>query len=208
MLTKEALQRAVAAISQKMDENKELLVALDQQNGDGDLGIYMSAGFAAVKESLSTAEEADLGRLLLKCASVFNEAAPSSLGTILSFGYMGMARALRGKAEASLPDVTAALEAGVNNIMEKAKSKPGEKTVLDALCPAVEALKQAAGQSAAEAFALAAKAAAEGSEATKAMVPKHGRAAYYGEKGLGLLDGGSVAGKLIFEGIAQACEGK
>jgi dihydroxyacetone kinase len=91
--------------------------------------------------------------------------------------------------------------------MEKAKSKPGEKTVLDALCPAVEALKKASSGGAAEAFAAAAKAAAEGSESTKGMIPRHGRAAYYGEKGLGLLDGGSVAGKLIFEGIADALNG-
>jgi dihydroxyacetone kinase len=114
---------------------------------------------------------------------------------------MGMAKALKGKEEAGLEEVSAALEAGLANIMEKAKSKPGEKTILDSLCPAVQALKNSGGDKAA-AWAGAAQAAAVGSESTRAMKSVHGRAAYYGEKSIGILDGGSVVGKFIFEGIA------
>ncbi|HWP79256.1 MAG TPA: dihydroxyacetone kinase subunit L [Candidatus Acidoferrum sp.] len=199
---------AIACISGAMDENKDYLVSLDQQNGDGDLGISMSCGFGAVREYLSTAEEADLGKLLMKCSGAFNESAPSSLGTILSFGMIGMARALKGKTEASLAELAGAMEAGVSLIMDKAGSKPGEKTVLDALCPAVDALRQNAEKDCKEAFSLAAKAAAAGSERTKEMRPVHGRAAYYGDKSIGLLDGGSVVGKLIFEGIESYCSGR
>ncbi|NLM03446.1 MAG: dihydroxyacetone kinase subunit L, partial [Clostridiales bacterium] len=137
----------------------------------------------------------------MKSASVFNEAAPSSLGTITSFGLMGMARALKGKEAASLNEVIDALEAGLNKIMEKAKSKPGEKTIIDALYPAIEVLKNNRELDVKEAFRLASDAAAKGSESTKDMLSVHGRAAYYGEKSLGVLDGGSVVGRLIFEGI-------
>ena len=77
-------------ISEVMTQNKEYLIELDQQNGDGDLGISMSAGFNAVASYLKTTEEKDLGRLFMSCSSKFNEAAPSSLGTILSLGMMGM----------------------------------------------------------------------------------------------------------------------
>ncbi|MEG0215227.1 MAG: DAK2 domain-containing protein, partial [Hungatella sp.] len=84
-----------------------------------------------------------------------------------------------------------------------AKSKPGEKTILDALCPAVEVLKANSAKSAKEAFDAAAKAASEGSEKTKAMRSVHGRAAYYGDKSIGILDGGSVVGKLLFTAIAD-----
>ncbi len=199
------IKGAVTCISGIMDENKDYLVSLDQQNGDGDLGISMSCGFRAVADYLSSATEEDIGRLLMKCSSVFNENAPSSLGTILSFGMIGMARALKGMTEVSLAELSQAMEAGVRLIMDKAGSKPGEKTVLDALCPAVDTLVQNSDKDCKEAFTLAAQAAAAGSESTKAMRPVHGRAAYYGDKSIGLLDGGSVVGKLIFEGIETYC---
>ena len=204
-----SLAGAVLAISRLMTENRDYLIELDQQYGDGDLGISMAAGFKAVSDYLaaasaneSSAGEKDLGKLFFKSSTVFNEAAPSSLGTILSFGLMGMAKALKGKEEASLEEIASAMEAGIAAIMEKAKSKPGEKTVLDALCPAVQVLKDAGAISEAEAWAKAAAAAAEGSESTRAMKPVHGRGVYYGEKSIGMLDGGSAVGRLIFEGIS------
>jgi dihydroxyacetone kinase len=200
----QALKKAFNSISEIMDTNRDYLIQLDQQNGDGDLGISMSAGFKAVSTYLSSAEEKDLGRLLMKCGGVFNEGAPSSLGTILSIGLMGMAKALKGKEDASIDELAAAMEGGLNSIMEKAKSKPGEKTILDALCPAVNVLKSRADMGSAAAFAAAEAAAEEGSERTKNMKPVHGRAAYYAEKSIGILDGGSVVGKLIFMGIKNS----
>lgn len=196
-----SLKQAMSCVSDIMSENKDYLVMLDQRNGDGDLGISMAAGFKAASEALEASEEADLGKLLLKTGSVFNEAAPSSLGTILSFGMMGMAKVLRGKSEITLEELADALIAGVERIMEKAKSKPGEKTVLDALYPAAQALKQNCGAGKIPAFRTAAQAAAAGSEATRQMKAVHGRAVYYGENSIGVLDGGSVVGKLLFEAL-------
>jgi dihydroxyacetone kinase-like protein len=195
------LRPAMKAVNDLMARNRDYLVELDQQNGDGDLGISMAAGFLAVAEYLEGAEEKDLGRLMMKCGGVFNEAAPSSLGTILSFGFMGMARALKGNEEVSTAELAAAMEAGLANIMEKAKSKPGEKTILDSLVPAVQALKAHAAEARPAAYSAAARAAAGGSEATRTMKSVHGRAAYYGDKSVGILDGGSGVGKLIFEGL-------
>ena len=197
----DSLKKIITGISDIIAENKDYLVSLDQQNGDGDLGISMASGYKAVKDYVDETDERDLGKLLMKCSSVFNEAAPSSLGTITSFGFMGMAKALKGKEEADLVECADALDAGLNKIMEKANSKPGEKTILDALYPAIEALKANAGGDKVTALKLAAEAAAQGSENTKNMRSVHGRAAYYAEKSIGTLDGGSVVGKLIFEAI-------
>ncbi len=196
----DSLCKIITSISDIMTENKDYLVSLDQQNGDGDLGISMSSGYEAVKNYVIASEERDLGKLLMKCSSVFNEAAPSSLGTITAFGFMGMAKALKGKEEATFAECADALDAGLNKIMEKAKSKPGEKTILDALYPAIEVLKNSDGSDKVAALKSAAEA-AEGSENTKNMKSVHGRAAYYAEKSIGTLDGGSVVGKLIFEAI-------
>ena len=200
-MNSDSLKKIITGISDIMAENKDYLVSLDQQNGDGDLGISMASGYKAVKDYVDETDERDLGKLLMKCSSVFNEAAPSSLGTITSFGFMGMAKALKGKEEADLVECADALDAGLNKIMEKANSKPGEKTILDALYPAIEALKANAGGDKVTALKLAAEAAAQGSENTKNMRSVHGRAAYYAEKSIGTLDGGSVVGKLIFEAI-------
>lgn len=192
------------SVMETMEKNKEYLISLDQQNGDGDLGISMTDGFTAVKNMMDQTEEKDLGKLFQKSSKTFNEAAPSSLGTILSIGFMGMAKALKGRTEAELPMIAEALSKGVQNIMDKAGSEPGEKTILDAFCPAVRALMENQDKDADIAFTAAAKAAAEGSESTKNMKAVHGRAAYYGEGSIGILDGGSVAGKLIFEGIRNS----
>jgi dihydroxyacetone kinase-like protein len=201
------LREAMNRVERLMAANRDYLVELDQQNGDGDLGISMAAGFKAVRDYLAGTGEKDLGKVLMKCAGVFNEVAPSSLGTIISFGFIGMARELKGKEEAGAAELASALEAALANIMEKAKSKPGEKTILDSLVPAVRALRDHAAEERSAMYHAAARAAAEGSEATRNMRSVHGRAAYYGDKSIGVLDGGSVVGKLIFQALAGWASG-
>lgn len=200
------VRRGVDRISRRMACEREALCALDAQSGDGDLGVSMNDGFAAVQNWLVKTTETDLGRLLLGMSGAFNEAAPSSLGTILSLGMAGMARALKGKTQCDPGELAAAMRRGLDVMMERGGARPGEKTVLDALCPAVEALECHASEGLTQALAGAAVAAGEGAERTRGMTPRHGRAAYYGEKNLGRLDGGAVAGQLIFEALAAKDE--
>ncbi len=204
MLDANTLKRAMRAAADTMAENRSFLIELDQRNGDGDLGISMDEGFAAACKSMDASAEGDLGRLMIGAGKAFNEAAPSSLGTILSFMMMGMARVLKGHETADAALLGEALTGGVEKIMERANSKPGEKTVLDALEPAARALCAHAAEGFGPALAAAKTAAAEGAESTKTMKAVHGRAAYYGDKTIGLVDGGAVAGKLIFQALADA----
>jgi dihydroxyacetone kinase-like protein len=201
-MDRKSIKGVIEAISAEMSAKRDYLVELDQVNGDGDLGISMDDGYRAVAEYLKTAGEKDLGRLMMACGKVFNASAPSSLGTITSFGFMGMAKALKGKEEVSFEAAAGAMLAGVENIMEKAESKMGEKTILDSLYPGVLAMVKHASDPQ-KAVMEAVKAAAEGSEATKQMRAVHGRAAYSAERSIGVLDGGSVVGKFIFKGIAE-----
>ena len=190
-----ALKKRLADIAEIIGAECDYLTELDRQNGDGDLGISMKSGFDAASKALAMDASEDLGTLMLHASGVFNESAPSSLGTILSIGMAGMANCLRGYAGISPKDLAHAFSCGLSSIMEKTGSKPGEKTIIDSLAPGIEALEQTGDLSA------AAKAAAAGSEATKEMLARHGRAAYYGGKSLGVLDGGSVVGRLIFEAL-------
>lgn len=195
------LKDIIGSISNLIDSNKDYLIELDAQNGDGDLGISMSNGFKALVTFLETNEETDIGKVFMKMSSILNEASPSSLGTIISFFMIGIAKSLKGKTEIQLNDISNAMDNGLKLIMEKANSKLGEKTILDSLNPAIEALKNSSSLDAKEAFKNAFEAASKGSESTKNMKAVHGRASYYGDKSIGMLDGGSVVGKIIFEGI-------
>jgi len=207
MVDSKKLVDVFKSISDVMGENRDYLIALDQQNGDGDLGISMDDGYRAVYGALCKNSETDLGKTLFSLGKVFNEAAPSSLGTITAFGLMGMGKALKGKSEATLSEVADAMDAGARNIMAKAGSKEGEKTILDSLMPGIRALQENASADVLTACEEAYKSAEEGSEKTRGMLSVHGRAAYYGEKSIGVLDGGSVVGKLIFQGILNYVKG-
>lgn len=197
------LKAAMAAIAAKMKRERQYLIELDQRNGDGDLGISMDEGFNAASRAIDASAESDLGRLLICASKAFNEAAPSSLGTIMSLQMMGMARTLKGHESADAALLGEALKAGLAKVMEKAGSKPGEKTILDALVPAAEALCEHAAEGFDSALRAAADAAAKGSESTAGMPAVHGRAAYYGDKAIGLIDGGSIVGRMIFETLAE-----
>ena len=180
-------------------ENKNYLLDLDSQFGDGDLGISMVQGFSGLKDYLEISEEKDLGKLFFKMGMVFNESAPSSLGTIISFWLLGIGGSLKGKENADKNDMKIALENGISKLKERANSKENEKTILDSLSPATKVFEKNSAED--KAIVETYEAASKGSEATKNMMAVHGRAAYHGEKTMGHVDGGSYVGRLIFEGI-------
>lgn len=202
MIAISEIKKGISSIAKEMTDNRDYLVELDQRNGDGDLGISMSEGFNALVEVLNKTEETDLGKVFRDLSKTFNESAPSSLGTILSFGLMGIAKELKGKTEVSRQEFSVALEKGLDNILDKTGSKVGEKTIIDSLSPGIESLLSSGSEEDKTAFQNAYEASKVGAEKTKEMMAVHGRAAYYGEKSLGLVDGGAVVGTLIFKGMA------
>lgn len=203
MITNKEIGRGLNAISKIMTENRDYLVELDQRNGDGDLGISMDDGFSAVANFAKESHELDTADLFRRCATVFNEVAPSSLGTIMSFGFMGMAKYLKTVNSLTFKSFAEAMEAGNELIVQKTGTKLGEKTVLDSITPAIKTLIAHSNAKASEAFRKAAEAAATGAEATKKMRAVHGRAAYYGDASIGIIDGGAVVGKLLFEALSE-----
>ena len=203
MIAISEIKKGISSIAKEMTDNRDYLVELDQRNGDGDLGISMSEGFNALVEVLNKMEETDLGKVFRDLSKTFNESAPSSLGTILSFGLMGIAKELKGKTEVSRQEFSVALEKGLDNILDKTGSKVGEKTIIDSLSPGIESLLSSGSEEDKTAFQNAYEASKAGAEKTKEMMAVHGRAAYYGEKSLGLVDGGAVVGTLIFKGMAM-----
>jgi len=196
----------LAELKSTMRQNKDLLTELDSRMGDGDLGLTMEKAFTEAPKSLTELEdETDIGKILIKLGMGMARAAPSTMGTLFATGFMRGGKAVLGKDAIGLNEFADMFEAFVEGIMERGKSKPGEKTVLDALQPAADALRQAAkvDRTLCDAFKSAYQASADGVERTKSLIAKHGRQAYYGEKSLGQVDPGATVGMLFVKSFYE-----
>lgn len=206
IIRKEELTQILDVIVEVMEGAKDELIELDGAMGDGDLGLTMVKGFSAVAEEIRTIDETDMGKIMMKLGMKMNSTAPSTMGTLVSTCFLKAAPAAKGKTELTLVDMVAMGKGAVAGVMDRGKSKPGDKTMLDALHPAVEALSKAAeaGDSLADAWQKAYEAARDGVEQTKSMQSVHGRAAYYQEKSIGRQDPGATAMMYIVSGVAKA----
>jgi dihydroxyacetone kinase-like protein len=205
ILTETDIRAIFDLLAAGMNENKQWLIELDGAIGDGDLGLTMSAGFSAAAEALHSFDERGIGKIFAKAGMVIAQAVPSTMGTLMATGLMKAGKAVQEKPEITLDDFARLMEAFVEGIMARGKAKPGDKTIIDALYPAVSALQSsvAAQQSLAEGLTAAYQAAERGTEETKSMVSQHGRAAYYQEKSLGKQDPGATVGMLFMKAFAD-----
>ena len=186
-------------------EKKDYLIELDGRMGDGDLGLTMAAVFSAADSFAAGYEGVDAGELLMKAGMMMAKAAPSTMGTLMATGFMRGGKAVKGQESMDAEGAAAFWKAFVEGIMERGKSKPGEKTIVDALFPAAEAFEKAAsgGADLAACASAAADAAEEGLEQTKNMVAQHGRAAYYQEKSRDIQDPGATIGAILLRSFAD-----
>ncbi|MBR3036728.1 MAG: dihydroxyacetone kinase subunit DhaK [Lachnospiraceae bacterium] len=201
----EDFKRLFAALKETALENQAELIRLDSVAGDGDLGITMADGFTAMDRMLSAHTLSDVGELFYAVGKNFAIAAPSSLGTLLSFGFIGAGKVLRGKSEVTYGEFAEALEAFENAIMELGGARVGDKTFLDGFDPAVQVLKKAAEKGGVrESLSEAAEAAKKGAEHATDLVAKFGRISFRGEGSRGIVDPGSVFASLMVKTIADA----
>lgn len=206
LINKAKLKEILGHIVKSMEDAKEELIALDGAMGDGDLGLTMCKGFEAVYQEIDNLEETDMGKLMMKLGMKMNSVVPSTMGTLISTCFVKSAPKVKGKIELNLSDLAAMGRAAVDGVMQRGGSKIGDKTMLDALHPAVVALEQAIleNKTIAEAQKDAYQAAIKGVEQTKSLKSVHGRAAYYNEQSIGRQDPGATAVMYIFRGIANA----
>jgi phosphoenolpyruvate---glycerone phosphotransferase subunit DhaL len=199
------LKAIVSGIAAIMVEKKDELIRLDGAMGDGDLGLTMEKAFTAAKEEAEKLEETDAGKLLMKLGMTIARTAPSTMGTLVATGFMSGGKAVTGSAALGMREIAAFFEAFVAGIMQRGKSKPGEKTLVDVLHPAALSLAaaDAAGTGMKEAFRACRAAAADGLAQTRDMVAQHGRVAYYQEQSRGKEDPGAVAACYILQGFCD-----
>ena len=198
----EAVVRTIATVAV---DNEKYFGDLDAVVGDGDFGYSMARGFELVLEGWDGFDRTDIGTFLKKIAVVITSRIGGTSGPIWGTAFL-RAGATAGTAQRlDAGQVVAMLRASIGGIMARGKSDVGDKTLLDALVPAVDTIEEqvSGGHSAAEALRAAAVTARERAEATREMLAKRGRAAYTGERSIGTLDAGAVAVAVMFEALAD-----
>jgi phosphoenolpyruvate---glycerone phosphotransferase subunit DhaL len=198
------------AVARIMTEKKDELIRLDGAVGDGDLGLTMEKAFVSARDDAASSTESDVGKFLMKIGMTIARTAPSTMGTLVATGFMSGGKAVSGSSSLGPKEMAAFFDAFVNGVMQRGKSKPGEKTIVDVLYPAAVALTAAAdsGASLADAFGGCLAAAQEGLAKSRDMIAQHGRVAYYQEQSKGKEDPGAVAGIYIIQGFASAIAGE
>jgi len=200
-LDKNDIIKILQNLKQLFNDSRDFLVDLDSKMGDGDLGLTMSKAFTAAHDELVNTKETDIGKIFMKAGMVMAKAAPSTMGTLMATGFMRGGKSISGKEEISTADLVDFFQAFVGGIMERGKSKPGEKTVVDSLKPAADTLEALKEEDPETALQEALFSAERGLEASKEMIAKHGRIAYYKEQSKGQQDPGATAGVILVKGF-------
>lgn len=188
-----------------MADKRDWLIELDSVVGDSDLGLTMSDGFRAASEAANACELTDVGKLCYQAGKAMATAVPSTMGTLMASGLMNAGKVLKGMEQLTPAQEAQLFEAYLEGVKNRGKAELGDKTFLDGLAPAVQALAQAAqaGPIDAKEAQAAADAAWQAFENTRGMLAKHGRMAIRGEASRELLDPGAAVAALLMKGYAE-----
>ncbi len=191
-------------IADDIEDQKMFLTELDNVIGDGDHGINMARGFKVVKELEPTFEGKDIGAILKMVGMKIVSTVGGSAGPLYGTAFMKAGALMNGKMEADIHDFIGMLEAGIGGVQLRGKAVKGEKTMLDSMIPALDAIKEAveAGSDAKAALDAGVKAAEDGVEYTKTIIATKGRASYLGERSLGHQDPGATSFTIMLKDIA------
>ena len=190
-------------------ENKTYLTQLDSAIGDADHGINMDRGFQAVLARLEGFEGHDIGAMLKAVGMTLISKVGGAAGPLYGTFFLQLGTVTAGKEAIDLGEFVAALEAAIAGIQRLGKAEPGDKTMVDALLPARDAIRAAAadGASVGAAVAKAAEAAQAGMLATIPLVARRGRASYLGERSAGHQDPGATSSYLLLKCAAETWSG-
>jgi phosphoenolpyruvate---glycerone phosphotransferase subunit DhaL len=196
----------VRTIAQTAVDNEKYFGDLDAVVGDGDFGYSMARGFEQVLAGFDDFDRSDVGTFLKKVAVTITGRIGGTSGPIWGTAFLRAGAVAAGKTALEPADVVAMLRAAVEGIKARGQAELGDKTLLDALVPATDALEREldAGSGSTGAIQAASTAAREAAEATKDMVARRGRAAYTGERSRGSVDAGATAVAVMLERISAA----
>ncbi|GAA0628952.1 dihydroxyacetone kinase subunit DhaL [Streptomyces thermocarboxydovorans] len=198
MLDADFFRRWMLAAAASVDREAERLTALDSPIGDADHGTNLQRGFAAVREALEKEPPATPGAVLTQSGRLLISRVGGASGPLYGTLLRRTGKALGDAAEVSEEQLADALRAAVDAVRQLGGAAPGDKTMVDALVPAVDALG--------DSFAAARRAAEEGAVATTPLQARKGRASYLGERSIGHQDPGATSSALLIAALAETAE--
>lgn len=203
-LTKAELFQMVNHMADVIIENEVPFCELDAVAGDGDFGMSIAKGFKMLKAQWETLNRESIGEFLADCSMIISENCGGASGPIWGAGFKGASKATTGLQSLTKAEFASMLESAAELIQKRGKANRGDKTLLDALLPCVDALNaHKSDDNSFKAFLQAgAFAATEGAEATKHMIASRGRASYVGERSLEFPDAGAMALSIIFTAVS------
>jgi len=199
------LRRFVELFADRLRERREELTQLDSAIGDADHGINMDRGFTAARAKVAElAPNADLGTIAKAVGMTLISTVGGASGPLYGTFFLRLATAFGERAEVEPADVGAALRAGVEGLVQRGKAVLDDKTMVDAVTPAIDAFEAAAGEGLAAALGAAADAAASGRDRVTPLVARKGRASYLGERSANHQDPGATSATIMLEALRDA----
>ncbi len=208
MVTKEQIVQWLQAFAAVLEQNKDYLSELDSAIGDADHGINMNRGFKKVMSQLASVADKDIGSILKTVSMTLISSVGGASGPLYGTLFLRAATAVDGKQDLTDEDMVRLLQAGLDGVIQRGKAQLGDKTMVDALSPAVEAFQQSVvgGEGAIAAMQEAVAAAEQGMKDTTPMLAKKGRASYLGERSVGHQDPGATSSYLMLKSLSATVE--
>jgi dihydroxyacetone kinase-like protein len=204
-ITYDDIRESLQAIAKVVAENRDYLTQLDADIGDADHGINMNRGFTAAMAKLSAVQDGDIGTILKTVGMALVGSVGGAGGPLYGTFFLRMGMAAANKVELADEDLVTMFDAGVKGVIERGKANPGDKTMIDALQPAVDAMRKGVAENGGAIAALkqATAAAEAGMKATIPMKALKGRASYLGERSIGHQDPGATSSYLMLKAITD-----
>ena len=198
--TKDQVMGTIASMCDIVIENEVPFCELDSAAGDGDFGMSLAKGFKVVKAEWANHSRDDIGAFLNDCGMIITEHCGGASGPIWGSAFRAMGKYAQDKETLNLVELGDMVQAAIDAVQKRGGAKLGDKTLLDALIPAVESVKAsgAAGERFAVALPKSAAAAVAGAESTKLIAASKGRASYVGDRSISFPDAGATAIGIIF----------
>ncbi len=203
MVTRDQIVEWIKLVAQVLEENKDYLTQLDAAIGDADHGINMDRGFKKVMSQLPAVQDKDIGNILKTVGMALLSSVGGAGGPLYGTLFMRAGMAVDKKYELTDEDLVAMWKAAVDGVIQRGRAQLGDKTMVDALLPAVEAMQQALNEGAdtVEILRRGVAAAEKGMKDTIPMLAKRGRASYLGERSIGHQDPGATSSYMILKAM-------
>ncbi|MFV9506992.1 MAG: dihydroxyacetone kinase subunit DhaL [Oscillochloridaceae bacterium umkhey_bin13] len=208
-ITAEHAIKFIETVAARIKEQRDYLTQLDSAIGDADHGVNLDRGFTTVVGKLPSVADKDVGTILKTVGTTLVSTVGGASGPLYGTAFLRAGMATADRFELSPDDLVAALEAALEGIQTRGKSTRGEKTMIDAIGPAVDALKEAraAGDDLIDALRKSVAACEVGMQATIPMLATKGRASYLGERSIGHQDPGATSAFLMAQALLEVMEG-